>query len=142
MSLVWYDLEKLRKYPHMLARDVALWERFIDRHPDYYQEVAYDVKVGKGVELPPDYPGNIKTDALALTRKRIDVVGIRPEGVDVIEVKPLAGLSAIGQVVSYRILFELEQGDGRAIRAVILTDRKDPDYDILCGVLGIKVILI
>ena len=142
MSQVRYKYERLAKYPHMLARDVVLWERFLAKFPNQYQEVSYDVKVGRGVELPASYPGNMVTDALALTRKRIDVVGYKQGGVDVIEVKPMAGLSAIGQVISYKILYEIQFAESGPVQAVILTDNKDVDYDVLCKALDIKIILV
>lgn len=142
MSLVKYEYEKLAKYPHMLARDIKIWEAFIDTHPDWYQEVAYDVKVGKGVEVPDEYPGNIKRDALALTRKRIDVVGWTAGGVDVIEVKPYAGLSAVGQVLSYRELLIRDRAPGVVVRPVIVTDVLQSDLELVCSRLGIVVYVV
>lgn len=139
LSLEKYEYKKLRKYPHMLARDIRIWELFMEQKPDEYLEVAYDVKVGKGVELPDDYPGNMKRDALALTRKRIDVVGWRKYGVDVIEVKPEAGLSAVGQVLSYQLLWMLQVPGGGYARALVITDRIGTDMRTLGKGLGFWV---
>lgn len=98
--------KKRLKYPHMLGEDILIWERFIDRFPDRFDSVDYDVRVGKGITPLPELPENIKRDAKALTQKRIDVVGWLGELPTIIEVKSRVGLSALGQVLGYKILFE------------------------------------
>jgi RecB family endonuclease NucS len=53
---------------------------------------------------------------------RIDVLGVRPDGIDVIEVKPRAGTSAVRQVRLYCDALQHERPELSPVRAVILTD--------------------
>lgn len=100
-----YDPEKLRKYPHLLPADVALWERWLDKHGDFFAAVEYDVHVGGEVVRWSEWSDKFYAMATTLEAKRIDVVGHKPGEIWIVEVKPEAGVSAIGQLVSYRILY-------------------------------------
>jgi len=88
--------KKYLRYAHLGPEDVRIWDKFIETHPDYFQMVAYDVKVGEGREYPKSELPEIKEDLVYLSKKRIDVVGFKGEDVFVIEIKPKANLSAVG----------------------------------------------
>src|SRR3990167_9230581 len=96
-----YVYEKRPWYPNMRPEDVAIWERFIDKFPDEYQKVSYDVLVGS----PPPFDTNVNADGsgddVRLYKKKIDVVGFRQGVTDIIEFNPAAGMSALGQIIGY-----------------------------------------
>lgn len=137
-----YKYEKLKWYPHMGPRDVSIWERFIEKNPDAYETVQYDYRVGD----PP--PFNTLTDEGddwkqdALYRLRIDVVGKLGNHVDIVEVKPDAGPSTIGQVESYKTLYMRDQDVKTTVGLVIVTDVERPNMRYLCEGRGIKLIVV
>lgn len=61
----------------------------------------YDVTVGPGRDPGDYFPESIRKMALHLSKRRIDVVGIRPDGVDIFELTQSAGLKAAGQAIVY-----------------------------------------
>ena len=119
------------KYPHMLPADVILWERWLARYEDEYDKYEYDVHIGKVKPIYPTSPVDIMKLAEAVSRKRIDVVasigGVRV----IIEVKPYAGLSALGQLLGYEILYRREYPGPYTLRLGVVTDRLDEDMEVL-----------
>jgi hypothetical protein len=61
----------------------------------------YDVAVGPGRDPGDSFPDPIRKMALQLSKRRIDVVGIRPDGVDIFELTQSAGLKSAGQAIVY-----------------------------------------
>lgn len=127
-------------YPHMLAEDNAVWTRFLEGNFERLHEVWYDVRVGKAVELDEDASDMEKRIAAGLTRKRIDVVGWDGGSYWVIEVKPYAGMLAVGQVISYARLFALEYVIKGRVVPVIVCDTADADLLEEFEELGILVV--
>ncbi len=41
-----FPFKILAKYPHMKPEDIAVWERFINKNPGYFDTVDYDVHLG------------------------------------------------------------------------------------------------
>lgn len=127
-----YPYKKLAKYPHLMPKDVEVWEKFLDSHPKYFNEVEYDVHVGQGVTTPPEAPKEYAYDYKHLTKKRIDVVGHKGEIIFIVEIKPSAGLSAVGQAFGLSQLFRAENPNVARILPCIITDRIDKDIAQIC----------
>lgn len=134
--------EKRYWYDHMGPQDVAIWERFIAAYPDAYQTCQYDVPVG----TPPQFDTTVNpaTDGnvARLYMRKIDVVGFKQGGIDIIEVKPRAGMSAVGQVVGYRELYTRDYKPAVLPKAVIITDRSDPDLEQVAAAQGVRVFVV
>jgi len=96
---------KRRKYPHMSGDDIPIWERFVVNNPGRFDTVDYDWRVGVGAVPDPDWAENYQRMVTMLSQKRIDVVGWNGEKPTIIEVKSRVGLSTLGQIFGYRILF-------------------------------------
>jgi len=92
-------------YPHMMPEDVPVWERWLAKHAAEDLLFDYDILVGSNIDTPEDLPEPYGTMAVALSKKRIDVVITADTGVIVAEVKRLAGWTAIGQLFGYPLLF-------------------------------------
>lgn len=134
--------EKLVRYPHLMVQDVLIWERYLEQHATEWIGFRYDVRVGEGIELPESEPEYIRGMALALTEKRIDVLGEKGNEVWIIEVKPNAMLSAVGQVLSYQVLFEDRFPDQPKPKLMIVTDRKGPDLQSIAAKFNISVVVV
>ena len=123
----------------MLPNEEKIWLRFLQIYGDQFQNYRYDVRVGKGQDPGPRYEWKWRQLAIMLTQKRIDVVAERNGDVWIFEVKPDAGLSAIGQVLSYRVLYKQHFREERPIRLAIVTTRVDDDIREVAEHYGIKV---
>ena len=136
-----YAFAKIPKYPHLRPEDILIWEKFIDNFPGFYESVDYDVHVGQGRDYPEVEEPKIYDDMKWLSLKRIDVVGYRKDRVDIIEVKPRAGASAVGQVEVYTDLYKEKFPDVKNLKKIIITDDMDPDTTRICGYRDIGVLI-
>lgn len=137
-----YVQEKLPKYPHLLPADVDLWERFMEAHPGFFERVEYDVHVGGAIDVRPWWSAEDRRSFSHLAAKRIDVVGHTPGRIWIIEVKPEAGVSAIGQLISYRLLYEKRFGATAPLVLCLVTDFLTPDERWLTSQLQISVYVV
>lgn len=122
MSLDFFPFALRANYPHMKPADVAIWEAYIRAHPDAYEQAQYDVEVGSGPEFDTVVNAETGGSAEKLYKRKIDVVAHGADGIDIIEVKPNAGPSALGQVQAYRRLYVRDFMTARQVHAVVLTD--------------------
>ncbi len=127
-------------YPHMLGEDTVVWTRFLESGDFDIKEVWYDVHVG--AEVKGDWPGDSVNARIArgVTRKRIDVVALVDGVLWVIEIKPLATMFAIGQVIVYEGLFVREYETELETWPVIVCDTVDEDVIPECERLGVVVV--
>ncbi len=114
-------------YPHLLAEDSAVWTKYLADPVGDIKKVWYDVHVGKPVHLGPGADEMDKRIAAGLTRKRIDVVAAVGGGYWVIELKPVANMMALGQVIAYSRLFEMEYAVYGEVWGVVICDEVDED---------------
>lgn len=114
-----FNYELRHKYPHLIGDDTAVWERFIQKYPDKFDTVDYDVKVGSGTD--PNYIKGDKTGEYwaMLTKKRIDVVAWKGDFVTIIEVKKRSSLFTLGQILGYRFLYTREHPEHKAVKTLI-----------------------
>lgn len=134
-----FEYKILNKYTHMSAADRSIWERYIKKYPDAYASVQYDFRVG---DPPPFNPLGDNGEDLnqdMLYRLRIDVVGHSGAYTDIIELKPNAGPSTIGQVKSYRTLYIRDEQPKGNVYMVIITDKIQPNMKFLCEQEGIRI---
>ncbi len=122
-----FKYEKRYWYPHMMPEDVAIWERFIARYPDAYDGCEYDVPVGTLPNFDVKLSEGTEDQTYKLYKKKIDVVAYSKEDIDIIELKPNAGASAVGQIKMYRSLFIKEFSPPIAPRCIIITDKVSDD---------------
>lgn len=129
-------------YPHMSKADRAIWERFILKYVDAYDSMQYDLHVGD----PPPFNTLMDDDEDKnqdmLYRLRIDAVGYTDMEIHTIEIKPNAGPSTIGQVKSYKTLYERDEQPRLPVRAVIITDIERPNMAYLCKQEGVFLIVV
>ena len=128
-------------YPHFLAADTDVWTRYLGNPIVPIKEVWYDVHVGGAVKLLPGADEMDKRIAAGVTRKRIDVVAKVGAGFWIIEVKPVAGMTAIGQIIIYTRLFVQEFQVTGEVFPVIVADQVDQDVAPEIDSLGVVVIV-
>ena len=137
----YYAYTKLAWYPHMKPNDVEIWERFIMQNPDKYEQVQYDVCCGDGAEFDTNLGDSPSSSADKLYRKKIDVVGYKGDSIDIIELKPNAGASALGQVLGYVVLYKSEHPSLKEPRPVVITNAIRPDMLKMANAMGVTVLV-
>ncbi len=128
----------------MLAEDREIYRRFLLNFREIPGEYKYDVLVGHGLTLDPGkYDENILVMTRAITKKRIDVVILTNDIIWIVEIKPNAAMSALGQVLGYVKLYERDHpAETRPLRPMIITDRASLDDKYLFLTYSIRVIIV
>lgn len=125
-------------YPHLLPPDVPVWEWFLHNHGDQYLRFDYDVRVGPGVHATGVAEKRVRQSAFDLSRRRVDAVGYRSNGIDIIEITQRADLKAIGQLVSYPILYIHTFGSHPGIQSLLVCEELLVGIDIVLAELPVK----
>lgn len=137
-----HEFKQLNWYPHMGPEDAAIWHRFIAQFPDAYDRVQYDVKVGKAPDFVTEHEDEAMRAQAPLYQRKIDVIGYKADQIDIIEVKPNAGASAIGQVKQYRHLWSQEYMPPETPKCVIVTDNVKPDTGEFAHAEGVLIVVV
>lgn len=134
--------EKKYWYPNMREAETLIWERFLAQNPDAYDEVAYNVKVGEGADIPVGTDETIAEGFKQLTQHKIDVVGFKDGRTDIIELKAGSNTSAVGQILKYKKLYEKTYGNSNSVNLLIITDNTSRDLATTLEGENIKLIVI
>jgi len=94
-------------YIHLRPEEITSLEAWMKSGlmPDFI-DYSFDVRVGKGIEPPPDIQEPWRSMWLYLTKRRIDLLGWTKDSVWIIELKGRADLAGIGQLLGYRELIK------------------------------------
>jgi len=124
----------------MSPLDLNVWRRFLLLHPTKFEGLRYDVRVGTGSAEWPEGAGEIPYDWLILNQKRIDAVGTWQGGTAIIEVKPRASFSALGQVLAYRDLLRDKEKPKEPVTLWVICGERDADLDATFLRYGVSVL--
>jgi hypothetical protein len=138
--VVWGPFERTGHYPHMSKHDSRIWERFQARYAGYFQEAAYDIALGGSLPTDPQATEAERLGWQFNTAKRIDAAVRNPDEIWLCEVRRGSGTDAIGAVIVYGELSELDKWADRPLILTIVTDRIDPDLRRVAEILEIQVI--
>lgn len=137
-----YPFEKRDYYPHMKPNDVLIWHAFIDKYPASFDFVQYDVPCGSGPQFDTLINEETGGHVEKLYKRKIDVVAFKGDEITIIEVKPRAGASAVGQVKMYRKLYIQDYSPPRYPDCVIITDEEIADVREYGRDEGVKLIVV
>ena len=132
----------MKRYPHILPPDVPVWERYLARGGDHHKLIEYDVRVGLGRDPGPEFPENMRAMALDLSFRRIDAVAHDSHQITVIEITRYAGLTAIGQVMIYPILYRLTFMPSLPIVALLVAEEFESDIQVTADQMGVAYVLV
>lgn len=93
------------KYPGMFLPEQEVWRAWLTKHQQYYESFEYNVRVGPGEDPGPTYDKAMREGWIKNTQSRIDVVGYKRIGREIIEVKVRAASDVIGQIQTYLHLY-------------------------------------
>lgn len=126
----------------MLPSDVAIWERFLERYGKDYTGFDYDVHVGGWVTETDQWTGTKKKVYWSMAAKRIDAVGHKPGEIWLLEVKPEAGVTAVGQLVMYSMLYRDRFHPVENVMAALVCENVLPDEKSVITRLGFKIFVV
>lgn len=126
----------------MQPRDVEIWERFMEQFPDAYDSCEYGVRVGSVPEHVANHDDPAMRAQAEIYMREIDVVAYKGDEVDIIELKPRAGTSALGQVTAYRLLWMRDRSDALVPKCVVITDELLQDMNLLAAAQGVTMVVV
>ena len=126
----------------MLAPDVPVWYRFLDKYGTYFQALYYDSLLGG-----PFLSAEQENDPFQVmwrfnTSKRADAIAELSTEVWIIEVANYPGLRAVGQLQVYQTLWIEDPKILKPERLVLVAERIDNDLAAACGRFGIQVYIV
>ena len=131
-----------RRYPHLLKQDAALWGQYLTVYKDNYLHFDYDVRVGLGRDPGPGEPENWRKMGLDLSMRRIDAIGYKQQSIVIVEVTQSAGITALGQVLAYPILYRSTYFPVLPLSVLLVAREIQSDMEPVFQALGIPFIVI
>lgn len=123
----------------MKPEDVAVWNRFIDKNPEYAERVDYDLPLGPGAQVNPEHPEEIQRDHTILTRKKIDCVCYRGEEIILVEVKPIADMRGLGQIITYSHLHAIDYPEAKNVRRIVVAGSVERGLEAVYAAQGVEI---
>ena len=117
------------KYPHLSPQEVMLWHEFLRQTKLKFIKVDYDVHVGPGYVPSWLKDPKLRYMCKRLTQLRIDVVAETRDEIWIFEIKPRAGRSALGQLISYAYWYRHDFKPTKPIRLGVIC--RDVDYNLI-----------
>lgn len=137
-----FPSQLLHKYPRMSKEDTEIWVKFLKLHATAFDSFNYDLPVGEGVDPGEDVPAIYRKDFVDLTRKRIDAVGYTGDHVTIFEVKPRAGTTALGQLLTYRPLFMQSYPEFSDVNSAVVTTFMNDEEKTIYQNYNIKIYIV
>jgi hypothetical protein len=113
----------------MLPADVPLWHRFLDRYASNFERFFYNVRVGGPDVSTIEGDEVLKRMWYLNTAKRIDAIGEKENELWIIEVASSPYLRAVGQMLTYRFLWNLDPKINKPVKDVLLCYYLDSDLE-------------
>lgn len=138
-KLAWQPYEDNGRFLHMMGGDIPTWRAFIRDHPGVFDSVVYDLHVGRGANILFTRDPAVLAWGKALTQLRIDVLARAGTQYYIVEVRRLPGVSSIGQLIAYQLLFYRDYGRVISPELVLVSEFVTPDIEYIAREMGISV---
>jgi hypothetical protein len=137
-----YKSQLMRDYPRMSPLDLPVWERYLKDNSNKYISIAYDLPCGTGVDCTDEQDDNMRDMYKHLTMKRIDAIGFNKSYIDLIEVKPVADIRALGQLIAYKHFFMEQYKPSVPVNMILLCGAARPDDATVLQANNVKLYLV
>lgn len=101
----------LTNLPGALASETLLVQAWLKEHGGAFRGFDFNVRVGDGTAPAANMPEPWRSQALQNSRKIIDVVAYRADGIGLFEAKGRIDPGSVGQVATYTVLWERQHPD-------------------------------
>ena len=113
---------KILRPPGMILKEATLFHYFQKDRCKDWKTIYYNVRVGKGIPLPDNYPSWLTRDWILSTQHRIDALIETQDNVLIVEVKSLAGRTAFGALLLYKQLYQKDPIIKLPIKLLVVSD--------------------
>ncbi|MBA7635001.1 hypothetical protein ES703_42601 [subsurface metagenome] len=131
-----------QEFTHLLPLERPIWARYLASTTEEFLSLVYDLHLGEGAPVDPAWSEGTAAIVAAVSRKRVDVVGETADSIIIFEVKPRAGMGAMGQLLTYRELYLREARPTKPIRMMVVCERVEPDVPRVYGQYGIEIAIV
>ncbi len=115
--------------PGFNALESLIAGAWVRKHQDEYDSVEFNVRLGKGIEVPAGSPDYLHKYAAASTTKRADLIAFAKDHATIVEVKARISPGALGQLHVYGKLFPQQFPKVKDVRLVAAGQSIMPDLD-------------
>lgn len=136
------EFVKSRRVPfvHMGPGDTRVWQAALEHGLFPADRFEYDVRFG-GLTPAGPATGDVQAGMWEnLIKKRVDVVAWRGKQPWIVEVKPVASFSALGQCLGYGWMAKAERPELRSVRLAVVCAICDRDLKPVFEAYGISVV--
>ena len=131
-----------QSYPGLLPREIAILRSWLLQHESEYDRFEYNTRIGPGTDPGPTWDDATRKAAIANSQLRIDAIGWQGDTPTIIEVKENAGTSALGQLLTYNVTWQIERPGTPAPKLLLVTDRLQPNLAAPLAAHGITVAVV
>ena len=129
-------------YPHLMPYEIPIWERFLSSPPFSLWRIEYDVHLGEGAVIDPNWPAWLVKVVRSTSKKRADVVVETDNELWILEIKVRAGFSCLGQLLGYGVLLLSEWAPTKPLRLGVVCERVAADIEPVLAEFGIDVFVV
>lgn len=97
------------RFPAMLPDEILVFKAWLRLHEKEYDSFDFNVRIGKGEDAGPTFSDTVREAWRKNTQLRVDAVAFAGGVPTLIEVKREAGPASVGQLLTYRAVWMLEQ---------------------------------
>jgi hypothetical protein len=115
------------KFPAMQIDEILVWKAWLALNQGSFERFVYDAKVGPGVDPGPTVEEPYRSMAIALSKARIDAVGWQAGVPTIFEVERYSKARSIGQLLTYRALWESDNPSAAAPAIALVDAGFDPN---------------
>lgn len=137
-----YALDWRGDPPHMLARDVPVWYRFLEKWGSQFLNIYYDCLLGGPLLDAEEKKDPLKWMWRVNLAKRADAICELTDQVWIIEVAADPGLRFLGQLQIYRTLWLRDPPIVKIEMPVLVAETIDPDILDAAGMYGVMVFIV
>lgn len=137
-----YALDWRGDPPHMLARDVPVWYRFLEKWGSGFLNLYYDCLLGGPFLDAEEKKDPLKWMWRVNLAKRADAICDLTDQVWIIEVAADPGLRFLGQIQIYRALWLRDPPIAKIEKPVLVAETIDPDILDAAGMYGVLVFIV
>ncbi|GAG91505.1 unnamed protein product [marine sediment metagenome] len=137
-----YNLDWRGDPPHMLARDIPVWYRFLEKWGFQFISLWYDCLLGGPVLTDQEKKDPMKRMWRINLAKRADAISELENELWIIEVSADPGLRAIGQLQTYRVLWLRDPKIIKPERLILVSETIQNDLLDVAGTYGMQVYIV
>lgn len=122
-----------------MPAEALILRAWLKLHAAEYDRFDYNVRVGPGQDPGDAHPDYIRRMAVMNTQRRIDAIGYKGNQATLIEVKATASLTAVGQLLGYKLFWMTDNPSFGPPTLLIVASREAAGTAQVAGEHGIQV---